>query len=278
MDERILYEENAVLRHSVTERLEHWLIAISGFVLIFSGFGELPMYKRYMVTSIPGLGWAGNFFINLHIHYIAAVVFFSVMVFHIVYHGWMGHRGLLPQKGDIGKSTRTVLSMFGFGEEPPADKYLPEQRLAYVYLGGVGLILAVTGIVKVIKNLPTVFLPPGLVTTATLIHTFATIFFLLGVIAHVAALVFKVNRPLVMPMFTGKVNQDYVRHRHPLWYERLAAASPGPGATAAGEKAVDRHGTAAPDSAVTTEEAGDDRRAEAEQTETPAAEEKELEK
>lgn len=278
MDERILYEENAVLRHSATERLEHWLIAISGFVLIFSGFGELPMYKRYMVTSIPGLGWAGNFFINLHIHYIAAVVFFSVTVFHIVYHGRLGHRGLLPQKGDIRKSARTVLSMFGFGEEPPADKYLPEQRLAYVYLGGVGLILVVTGIVKVAKNLPTVFLPPGLVTAATLIHTFATIFFLLGVIAHVAALVFKVNRPLVMPMFTGKVNQDYVRHRHPLWYERLSAVSPGPGATAAGEKPVDQHDAAAPDSAVTTEEAGDDRRAEAERTETPAAEEKELEK
>jgi len=225
MEEIILYEEKKIVRHSPVELIEHWLLALSGLILLFSGFGELPMYKRYMVTQIPGLNWAGDFIVNLKIHYISAIFFLSVIVFHFVYHGWLGHRGLLPKKGDLKNSVVTILSFLGFGEEPKADKYLPEQRLAYVYLGAVGLILVITGVIKVLKNLPNVYLPPGFITATTLIHTFATIFFLLGVLAHLAALVLKVNRPMVKPIFTGKMDLAYVQRRHPLWYERLAPTS-----------------------------------------------------
>jgi len=221
MKERIIEDQKVILRHSPIELIEHWVLALSGLLLIFSGFGELPMYKRFMVTQIPGMAWAGDFFINLKIHYLAGIVFVSVMVFHAVYHGWLGHQGLLPQKGDVKASIRTILAMFGFGEEPKAHKYLPEQRLAYAYLGGVGLILVVTGAVKVIKNLPGVTLSPTLITSMTLTHTFATIFFLLGVLAHLAALVFKVNRPLAKSIFTRKVDLHYARDRHTVWYEEL---------------------------------------------------------
>ncbi len=221
MRERIIEEEKVVLRHSPIELIEHWVLALSGLALIFSGFGELPMYKRFMVTKIPGLSWAGDFLINLQIHYLSGIVFVSIIVFHAVYHGWLGHQGLLPKKGDITASIKTILSMFGFGEEPPSHKYLPEQRLAYAYLGGIGLILVFTGLIKVIKNLPGVFLPPQFITAVTLIHTFATIFFLLGVLAHLAALIFKVNRPLAKSIFTKKVDLDYVKKRHPLWYQDL---------------------------------------------------------
>jgi formate dehydrogenase gamma subunit len=224
--ERILHKEGAILRHSLVERLEHWILAISGFILVFSGFGELPMYKRYMVTGIPGLSWAGDYYINLKIHYLAGMVFVSVMVFHALYHGWLGHRGLLPQKGDFRDSAKTILSMLGFGEEPKADKYLPEQRLAYVYLAGIGLILVITGILKVLKNLPGVYFSPWFITAVTLIHTFGTIFFLMGILAHLAALIFKVNRPMVKPIFTGKMDLEYARNRHSIWFERLEGRSP----------------------------------------------------
>ena len=221
MQEGIIKEKGIVLRHSPVELTEHWLLAISGLLLIFSGFGELPMYKRYMLTEIPGLGWVGDFFINLKIHYLAGIVFVSIMVFHALYHGWLRHQGLIPRKGDVRTSLITILSMFGFGKEPKSGKYLPEQRLAYAYLGGVGLILVLTGLVKVIKNLPGVYFSPSLITWVTLIHTFATIFFLLGVLAHLAALIFKVNRPLVKSIFTGKVDLEYAQDRHTIWYDEM---------------------------------------------------------
>ncbi|MCX8119095.1 MAG: cytochrome b/b6 domain-containing protein, partial [Desulfobacterota bacterium] len=223
MRERIIEEKAIVLRHSPVELIEHWVLAVSGFLLIFSGFGELPMYKRFMVTEIPGLGWAGDFFIHLKIHYLSAIVFVSVMVFHAIYHGWLGHRGLIPRRGDFRASLQTILSMLGRGREPEFDKYLPEQRLAYAYLAGISLILVVTGIIKVVKNLPEVYLPPEVVTAATLTHTFATIFFLFGIIAHLAAQIFKVNRPLTKSIFTGTVDLQYAKSRHPVWYEALMA-------------------------------------------------------
>jgi copper chaperone len=55
----------------------------------------------------------------------------------------------------------------------------------------------------------------------TLTHTFGTIFFLLGVVAHLGALIFKVNRPLVKSIFTGGICGEYVRDRHTLWYDEL---------------------------------------------------------
>lgn len=221
MKKESLETQESICRHTAIEIAEHWLFALSGLVLIFSGFGELPMYKRFMVTQIPGLSWAGDFFIHLKIHYLSALVFVGVMVFHGVYHGMLGHRGLLPKKGDLKASLVTILSLFGVGEEPKSHKYLPEQRLAYIYIGATGLLLVVTGLVKVVKNLPTVHLPPDLIKWTTLTHTFATLFFLVGVIAHLAALIFKVNRPLVRSIFTGKVDRDYIRERHTLWYEEL---------------------------------------------------------
>lgn len=221
MKERIIEDKKIIIRHSPIEIVEHWVLAISGLLLIFSGLGELPMYKRFMVTQIPGLSWAGDYLINLKIHYLAGITFVSIMVFHALYHGWLGHQGLIPKKGDIKASWQTIISMLGFGEEPKAGKYLPEQRLAYAYLGGIGLILVLTGLIKVLKNDPRIFFSPATITTVTLIHTFATIFFILGVLAHLAALLFKVNRPLAKSIFTGKVDLDYAKERHALWYEEL---------------------------------------------------------
>lgn len=217
-----------VRRHSLVELAQHWLLAISGLVLIFSGFGELPMYKRYMLTQLPLLDWAGDFHIQLKLHYLSAIVFVSLMLFHFLYHGLAGHRGLVPRKGDLAGSVRTVLAMFGLGKEPQADKFLPEQRLAYAYMAVVGGVLVLTGVVKVIKNLDGVYLPPGWVTGVTLVHTFATIFFLLGVLAHLGALLIKANRPLLRAIFTGWVNARYARERHGIWWERTFRGEQGP--------------------------------------------------
>lgn len=221
--------ESLVKRHSPVELAEHWLLAISGLLLIFSGFGELPMYKRYMLTQLPLMDWAGDFHIQLKLHYLAAIVFVSVMLFHFLYHGLAGHRGLIPRKGDLGGSIRTILAMFGRGKEPQADKFLPEQRYAYAYMAVVGGILVLTGLVKVIKNLDGVLLPPRLVTGVTLVHTFGTIFFLLGVMAHLGALILKANRPLVRAIFTGKVDAHYARERHGIWWEKTFRMTPSGG-------------------------------------------------
>ncbi len=211
-----------IRRHSAIEMAEHWTIALSGILLLFTGIGELPLYKRYyFILDIPGLAWAGNYFIHLKLHYLFATFFTAAVVFHLLYHGLLKDRGLLPKKGDLVLSMHVLLAMVGIGKEPQADKYLPEQRIAYLSIGFIAVLLVVTGTFKIIKNIPHLYVPPLLNGINTLVHTMAGFLFLLALVVHLAAFVFPANLPLLKSMFTGRIDLSYVRKRHGNWYRQL---------------------------------------------------------
>jgi formate dehydrogenase gamma subunit len=209
--------EPKVLRHSWVVRLSHWLIAGSGLLLVFSGLGELPMYKRYNVVKIPGLHWSGDFELNLIIHYVLAAVFTATVFYHLVYHWRRREFALLPKKGDVGESVQIIKAMLAGGQEPPHGKYLAEQRLAYAAIALTVLGLVITGLIKTYKNLGVIVIEPTLLQIITLLHTGLTMLFMALVAAHLAAFVLKANRPLFSSMFTGKVAHSYAKKRHPRW-------------------------------------------------------------
>ncbi|HOJ51245.1 MAG TPA: cytochrome b/b6 domain-containing protein [Syntrophales bacterium] len=227
MTEKIDREKNLVERHSIVELLEHWLVAISGLVLLVTGLFEMPMAKRYYISSVPGLGWSADYIVALNVHYVAAFVFIAACVFHVVYHLARGDKGLMPQRGDLKASFQVIKSFFGVGEEPPFHKYLPEQRLAYVGMAFIIFMLIVSGLIKTYKNLYAPDMSYGLVLTATWIHNIFFVLFFLAFVAHIAALIIKPNRPLVRGIFTGKLRLDYARSRHYLWVEELERGSKG---------------------------------------------------
>jgi len=228
MEERILENKGLVVRHSLLERIEHWAVALSGLVLLATGLFELPIARRYFITELPGLGWSGDFITSLNIHYAASVVFISACFFHLVYHGLLGHEGMIPRKGDLRASVEVIRSFFGRGKEPPFDKYLPEQRLAYAGMAVIVALLIFSGLVKTWKNLFDPSLSPVLVLTATWVHNGAFVLFLLAFVAHVAALILKPNRPMIRGIFTGSVRLDYARKRHPFWISRVEEEGGGP--------------------------------------------------
>ncbi|GAQ95485.1 formate dehydrogenase, gamma subunit [Thermodesulfovibrio aggregans] len=214
--------KNKIKRHSIIELIEHWSIALSGIVLLFTGLGCLPLYKRYYITEIPGFAWTADFYYVTTVHYVASAVFVAAVVFHIFYHGLRKDFALLPKKGDLSQSIKVLAAMIGIGKEPPSDKYLPEQRIAYVGIGLVILILTVTGIIKVLKNLEWLILSPEIESINTLIHTLTGFLFMIALIIHVGTVVlFKSNWPLLKSMFTGWIDEDYVKHRHSIWYEKI---------------------------------------------------------
>jgi formate dehydrogenase gamma subunit len=208
---------STVQRHSLTVRLTHWLIAISGILLLFSGFGQLPMYTRYNVVKIPGLAWSSNYEITLLIHYVSAAVFCAAIVFHLVYHFRRKEFGILPRRGDIGASLQGLKAMFGFGEEPAHEKFQAKQRIIYAVMGLTSLTLLITGLVKSYKNLGAIVLDPMFLQWMAFIHTGAGMFFMILFLAHVAALLLKQHRPLIPSMFSGNVSTDYARSHHSRW-------------------------------------------------------------
>ncbi len=220
MSEKILSKENKVKRHSLSVIIVHWTVAVSTFLLFFSGFGQMPMYRRYGFVKVPGFSWADNFVINSQIHYVAAVFLIAAVAYHIVYHLRLKQFDILPKKGDFKESYLIIKAMLGFGKEPPSDKYLAEQRLAYLFIGLNLLVLIITGAIKVYKNF-NVSVNYDLMTWVTAIHNIATFLLLFGIIGHLAAFIFKANRPLLKGMFTSKINLEYAKERHSIWYKRL---------------------------------------------------------
>lgn len=206
-----------VLRHSTVVRLTHWAIALSGLVLIFSGVGQLPMYKRYNIVLIPGLSWVDDFEITLVMHLISGAVFGAAIFFHLIYHLQRHEFSAMPRKGDLGESIQIIKAMLSGQKEPPHDKFLAEQRVAYFVMGITSLILLITGLIKVYKNMGAIILDPTFLNIVTLIHTLITPVFIFLVIAHLGAFLIKENWPLLPSMFTGYVNKEYADERHPLW-------------------------------------------------------------
>ena len=102
------------------------------------------------------------------------------------------------------------------GDEPPSEKYLPEQRLAYAFIGGVLLLLVITGAIKTFKNLAGFNLSDSVYFWVAQLHNLGFALIIFGIIGHLAAFIFKANRPLLSAMFSGKVSAEYVLHRHSL--------------------------------------------------------------
>jgi formate dehydrogenase gamma subunit len=212
---------NKILRHKPLVRAVHWMTAISTFILIFSGIGQMPMYKRYMLSELPGLAWTADYQATLILHYIAATVLVLTAIFHLVYHVSLKEFTIVPKRGDVKESFLIIKAMFGFGEEPPSGKYLAEQRLAYAYIAFSLFLIIVTGIIKVIKNFAAFSISEATMIWVTLIHNIGMIMIMLGIFLHLAAFIFKENRALVPSMFTGYISEDYIKHRHNIWYKEL---------------------------------------------------------
>jgi cytochrome b subunit of formate dehydrogenase len=208
-----------VARHSLAVRALHWLVAGSGALLVFSGIGEMPVYKRYNLIKVPGFAWAANYELNLQLHYAAAFVFTAAAFFHLVYHLRRREFAAFPRRGDVRESLHILKAILLGKPEPPHGKFLAEQRLAYAAFGATSLVLVLTGLVKTYKNLGAIVLDPELLQVLTLAHTAATMLFALLVVLHLAAFLPKANRALLPSMFTGTVDGEYARRRHPHWPE-----------------------------------------------------------
>lgn len=215
-------KKNTVLRQNRINRFIHWGTALSISVLLISGLGQLPLYKRYNIVKLPGGEWLGSFFNTLDLHYLAAAFLIFVISFHLVYHGLRREFDFLPKRGDFLESYRIIKAMITGSKEPPAEKYLAEQRIAYFYIGSNIVILIITGIVKILKNFPGNFLPHTLISFSTHLHNLSTVLLVLGIAVHLGAFIFKANRPLLKGMFIGYVDAGYAKHRHPLWFEKIS--------------------------------------------------------
>lgn len=56
---------------------------ITVFFLVLTGFGQMPIFKRYYIADIPGLGWLAKFYITHYMHYLFAILFIALVTYII---------------------------------------------------------------------------------------------------------------------------------------------------------------------------------------------------
>ena len=65
----------------VISRPVRWLYVTTTFFLVLTGFGQMPIFKRYYIADIPGFGWLAEFYVTHYIHYLGAIVLLALAAY-----------------------------------------------------------------------------------------------------------------------------------------------------------------------------------------------------
>ena len=124
------------------------LYIITVFSMALTGFGQMPIYKRYYLADIPGLQWLANFWTTRYVHYLGAVLLLALLAY-VVFDYLVLNR----------KTVKITLT----------------GHLRGVLLAGI----VTTGILFVLKNFPVYLFPPAFITILDLGHLGFVMSFLL---------------------------------------------------------------------------------------------------
>jgi putative Mn2+ efflux pump MntP len=134
------------------------LYGIAAVASLFTGFGNMPLWGRYYVADVPGLGWSGDFFINVNVHILAGSLLLAIGAYAVT-------ASLMDRRSNAGKLTRSGT------------------------LRAVLLALAIaTGFLMVLKNLPGIHFSMAALVIFNFTHMAAAVLFM---IAALVSLVFR---------------------------------------------------------------------------------------
>ncbi len=109
-----------------TGKIRKTIYSITLFFIALTGFAQMPVFKRYYIADIPGLGWLAKFYFTHIMHYIAAIVLISFVIYVLF--------DFILNKSGLNTITRT-----GY--------------FKIIVLAG----LIVSGLLMVVKNLPNIY-------------------------------------------------------------------------------------------------------------------------
>lgn len=129
-------------------RWVRWTFVFTLFVSALTGFAQMPIFKRYYVADLPGLGWLAAFYVTNALHYISAICFIAITAC-LVMDFWLASR----------KSIQ--ISLIG-------------------YVRGIMLaLILISGVLLVFRNLPGYRFAPEMVVAMDLSHLGLVILFLI---------------------------------------------------------------------------------------------------
>ncbi len=65
-------------------RWRSWAFGLTLFFSALTGFAQMPIFKRYYIADLPGLGWLAQFYVTYALHYISAITFIAIATYLVV--------------------------------------------------------------------------------------------------------------------------------------------------------------------------------------------------
>jgi hypothetical protein len=116
-------------------------------MMALTGFGQMPIFKRYYIADLPGLGWLAAYFVTHFMHYLGAALLLGMGAYFLVRYMVLDH---------------LARRITGYG----------------LFQGGLMLTVVVTGILRVIKNYEGYYLSSGLIVFLDIVHLVAVMLLL----------------------------------------------------------------------------------------------------
>jgi hypothetical protein len=113
-----------------------WAYRVAIAVALFTGIGNMPMWGRFFVADIPGFGWAGDFFINLYVHYLSGALLLAIASYGIVAYSQRSDKHMKVSKSGLARGA--LLGLVLVSGLPSAIK-----NLAFIDLPMAGLMALV---------------------------------------------------------------------------------------------------------------------------------------
>ena len=118
------------------------------FFMAVSGFGQMPIFKRYYIADIPGLGWLAQYYVTHYVHYLGAAMFLAIGAYYLARY---------------------------LAAERPRRRISPYGLLQGLFLATIVL----TGFLRVVKNYEGYYLSSGVIIFLDILHLAAVMLFLL---------------------------------------------------------------------------------------------------
>ena len=234
-----------IKRHDQPSILIHWFNAACWFFLLATGLGLIsnpalqpivqwwPKLMRDLfgggavllkVHIAVGIVWAAIWLIFI----IAGIVRYTlpflkqIMTYKLPRDiQWMIKKNLQMTMG-YKNMARMVKSLGWNGDIPDQGFYNAGQKAAAAGMIAGAVILVITGVIMAISK---VYLNPAqtpLVQWSITIHYMAAAVTFGILLIHIyMAAISREERPAFISMFTGEVPEEYARHHHKLWYEKV---------------------------------------------------------
>lgn len=223
---RLRASARPVLRMSLAQRWQHFVLAGSFIVLAITGFAlKFPdsLLAKLLGASEPVRRW---------MHRIAGVVLLLAGLWHLIYlfstkEGRRLVRDLFPVKKDLFDAGRAVRYLCGFtNEKPQIGRFGYAEKMEYWAVVWGTVIMGVTGLMVWFKISVTDWAPRWVVDVALTIHYYEALLACLAIIVwHFYHVIFDPDvYPINPACLDGRVTEEWHEHEHPMAVERMIKA------------------------------------------------------